>query len=239
MGKNHLGSTTGFGTIFDQVKRSIKKGQQGVDTSRTVVKLRGRARFSSSSANNSRGLRMIRTTVSISRNELLSHSPCREGLAFFDSIAPSGSIEIEWNAWLSLYLCVPWCQKDRFGPWLVEKGLIPAPYLSRAYLGEADLTGANLREANLSEAYLSGANLTGANLSRAYLRGADLSGANLSRAYLGEADLTGANLREADLSRANLSEAYLRGADLSGATWISSFSVPVGWKIENDLLIRS
>jgi hypothetical protein len=39
MGKNHLGSTTGLGTIFDQVKRS-KIVKRGVDKRTTVVRLR-------------------------------------------------------------------------------------------------------------------------------------------------------------------------------------------------------
>ena len=71
--------------------------------------------------------------------------------------------------------------------WAVKKALE-----SDINLGEADLSGAYLREADLGEADLSGANL----------RWADLSGANL-----GEADLRWADLREADLSGANLGEA--------------------------------
>ena len=52
---------------------------------------------------------------------------------------------------------------------------------------------AYLRDANLSGADLSGAYLRGADLSRAYLRGAYLSGAYLSGANLSGADLSGAN----------------------------------------------
>ena len=68
-----------------------------------------------------------------------------------------------------------------------QEALERYPYLFRAYLSGADLSGANL----------SGANLFGANLSRAYLIGANLSeayliGANLSEAYLSRVDLSGA-----------------------------------------------
>ncbi|WP_057521342.1 pentapeptide repeat-containing protein [Salmonella enterica] len=65
---------------------------------------------------------------------------------------------------------------------------------SRAYLRDADLCGADLRDADLR-----GANLRGANL-----RDADLCGANLRDADLRDADLCGADLRGA-----NLCDAYL------------------------------
>ena len=68
---------------------------------------------------------------------------------------------------------------------------------NRGKMGDAYLSGANLRSANLSDAYLSGANLSDADLS--------------------DADLSGADLRSADLSDADLSGAYLSGADFSGA----------------------
>ena len=74
--------------------------------------------------------------------------------------------------------------------------------LSRALIGDKDLSGADLSGADLSGAYLSGA----------YLRGADLIGANLRGAYLRDADLIGANLRGAYLRGANLRDARLIGA---------------------------
>jgi hypothetical protein len=83
---------------------------------------------------------------------------------------------------------------------------------AKAYLREANLSGADLRGADLREADLSGANLRGADLREANLSGADLRGA-----YLSEANLREADLREADLREANLSGAYLRGADLREA----------------------
>jgi len=66
-------------------------------------------------------------------------------------------------------------------------------------------------------AYLFEANLTGAYLTRANLTGADLTGVNLARAYLTRANLTGANLTGADLTGADLTGANLTGADLTGA----------------------
>lgn len=92
--------------------------------------------------------------------------------------------------------------------------------LSRAYLGDANLTGvnfsgANLSGANLGDANLSSANLTGANLSGTDLSSTNLSGANLSCANLSRADLNRADLSSTNLSRADLSHADLNRADLS------------------------
>ena len=81
-----------------------------------------------------------------------------------------------------------------------------------AYLGDANLTGADFRGADLSHAYLGDANLTGVNFS-----GANLSGANLGDANLSSANLTGANLSGTDLSSTNLSGANLTKANLSRA----------------------
>ncbi|CUK21984.1 Serine/threonine-protein kinase B [Achromobacter xylosoxidans] len=90
-----------------------------------------------------------------------------------------------------------------------ESGLIARVALEQAveasaYLGDANLRGADLRGANLGDANLRGADLRGANLGGANLRGADLRGANLRGANLG-----GADLRDANLGGANLGE--LRG----------------------------
>lgn len=79
--------------------------------------------------------------------------------------------------------------------------------LSRQWLEELQLPGADLVGADLS-----GATLWGANLSGATLRDADLSGATLTGATLSFATLS-----DADLSFADLSGATLNGADLSGA----------------------
>ena len=61
----------------------------------------------------------------------------------------------------------------------------------KAYLGGADLRGADLGGADLRGAYLGGADLRGADLGGADLRGADLGGA-----YLGGADLEGIKITE-------------------------------------------
>ena len=77
---------------------------------------------------------------------------------------------------------------------------------------------ADVREAaEKNKAYLGGADLRGADLRGAYLGGADLRGAYLRDAYLRGADLRGAYLRGADLRGADLGGAYLRDAYLGGA----------------------
>ncbi|MFY3547450.1 pentapeptide repeat-containing protein [Achromobacter xylosoxidans] len=81
--------------------------------------------------------------------------------------------------------------------------------LRGAYLGDANLRGADLRGAYLGDANLGGANLRGADLRGANLRGANLGGADLRDANLGGANLGGADLRDANLGGANLGE--LRG----------------------------
>ena len=87
----------------------------------------------------------------------------------------------------------------------------------RADLSGADLSGANLSGANLRRAYLSDAEVSGADLSDADLSCANLRSADLRSADLSDADLSGADLSDADLRRANLSGADLRSADLSDA----------------------
>ncbi|MEH1860039.1 MAG: pentapeptide repeat-containing protein [Nostoc sp.] len=89
--------------------------------------------------------------------------------------------------------------------------------LSLAYLGDANLTGVNFSGANLSGANLGDANLSGANLSGVNLSGADLSSTNLSGANLSCANLSRTDLNRADLSNTNLSRADLSHADLNRA----------------------
>jgi hypothetical protein len=133
-------------------------------------------------------------TVFITRDELVLHEACDDGLAMFDAIAhlagtPGIVAVAEWtrlhSVW-AIFTC------SSFALWCEDEGIIP----------RANLRYADLRGANLSDADLRGADLRGANLGGAYLGGADLRGA-----YLG-----GANLSDADLSGANLSDAYLSGA---------------------------
>ena len=96
----------------------------------------------------------------------------------------------------------------------VIRFLIEAEVISKLKLnlGNADLSGADLRDADLN-----GANLRDADLSGADFRDADLSGADLSVANLSGTNLSGTNLSVANLSGANLSGADLRCADLSFA----------------------
>lgn len=117
------------------------------------------------------------------------------------------------------------------GAYLGDANLTGADFrgadLSLAYLGDANLTGvnfsganlngANLGDANLSGANLSGANLTGADLGSTNLSGANLSCANLSRADLNRADLSSTNLNRADLNRADLNRTDLSSANFSHA----------------------
>ncbi|BAY63487.1 pentapeptide repeat-containing protein [Calothrix brevissima NIES-22] len=89
--------------------------------------------------------------------------------------------------------------------------------LSGAYLGDANLTGVNFTNANLSGANFGDANLSGANLQNANLSHADLSSANLGGANFSHTDLSRANLSHADISSANLKNANLSHADLSSS----------------------
>ena len=89
-----------------------------------------------------------------------------------------------------------------------------------AYLGDADLRGADLRGAYLRGAYIGDADL----------RGADLRGAYLCCAYIGDADLYGADLRGA----------YLRGAKNIPFIPLScpSDGEFIGWKKVGKKLIK-
>lgn len=93
--------------------------------------------------------------------------------------------------------------------------------LTRAWLGDAELQGANLRGANLYEAHLYEAHLQGAHLYEARLQGANLVAANLQDANLRGANLTAARLENADLENADLSGAELQGAELERALGIT------------------
>jgi uncharacterized protein YjbI with pentapeptide repeats len=86
--------------------------------------------------------------------------------------------------------------------------------MSRAYLGGADFTDANLQSADLEDALMSPANFTNANLSGANLRDAELRGAVFLNANLTDANLRNANLSGADLFGAIVSQAQLNRADL-------------------------
>ena len=94
--------------------------------------------------------------------------------------------------------------------------------LSYDALGNAPLSGIDLRNVNLSHADLAGADLsgaimTGADLTSADLSGATLTGASLTDASLAGADLSSARLGDAILTSTNLTSTNLTSADLGGA----------------------
>ncbi|MEC8337774.1 MAG: pentapeptide repeat-containing protein [Planctomycetota bacterium] len=114
---------------------------------------------------------------------------------------------------------------DRTGGKNLEPGVdLEGTPDNRPFLFKADLRYADLSGANLTYTYLDYANLIGA----------DLSGANLLASPMWAADLTGANLSYADLSYTSMVGTDLTGADLSGsdlgnivgydvATWTDAF----------------
>lgn len=98
---------------------------------------------------------------------------------------------------------------------------------------------ASFRAIDLRGARLSRASLGDCDLSRANLSGAHLDAANLGEANLHKADLTGADLRNANLERADLIETDLRGADLTGARvyGISAWNLRLETAKQTDLVI--
>jgi uncharacterized protein YjbI with pentapeptide repeats len=91
------------------------------------------------------------------------------------------------------------------------------PDLSRAYLIDADLTGARLERVRLAEADLRGAVLTAASLS-----GSDLSQARLDGVRAARADLSMLDGRQSSFSRADLTEATLSESLFDGATFVGA-----------------
>lgn len=104
---------------------------------------------------------------------------------------------------------------EAWNDWRKESSVTPD--LSKAYLTETNLVGADLGGANLSRAKLISSNLRKANLIDADLNGAQLAETDLHRVDLIDANLAGANLISADLSGADLINANLDGAQLIGA----------------------
>ncbi|MEO0537151.1 MAG: pentapeptide repeat-containing protein [Cyanobacteria bacterium P01_A01_bin.123] len=98
--------------------------------------------------------------------------------------------------------------------------------LSKCYLFEINLSGADLKGADLSRSCLIGADLRGTDLSGADLSGAYLSEANLSSANLRQAKLLGANLSSANLRNAELFQAQMAEADLEGANLTGTCLAP-------------
>jgi transcriptional regulator with XRE-family HTH domain len=115
----------------------------------------------------------------------------------------------------------------------------------RAFLNQADLSGAVLRLANFEQATMIGtkllnAELTSADFHSAHLQGADLSQANLERAtligtHLMQTNLSGANLTQADLRCSVMSETNLEKAILKNC---SVYGIAV-WRVRLDSSLQS
>jgi uncharacterized protein YjbI with pentapeptide repeats len=90
--------------------------------------------------------------------------------------------------------------------------------LTKAYLKDKDLSGANLGQAVMARASLQDSKLVGANLTGATLDAAQLQRADLRYAALGGASLVGAKLNSGNLDAATLTGVDLSKADLSNAS---------------------
>lgn len=146
----------------------------------------------------------------------------------------------------SVELAVRWRIPVRLMPFLKDaykRGVLrtvgPVYQFRHSQLQDRLASGAYLKSANLTRRYLKDLNLEGADLRGADLEGADLRGANLSRAYLKGAYLKTTRLRSADLTGADLTGADLTGADLTradltGAWWSSRTPIPEGWERATD-----
>lgn len=110
------------------------------------------------------------------------------------------------------------------------------PDLSRCYLFQADLRGANLQGVIFNRTCLIGADLTHANLTGADLSGVYASGACFKAANLERANLTGANLNESNLATARLINVQADGADFSAAClsgiYLENWSISPATKFE-------
>jgi uncharacterized protein YjbI with pentapeptide repeats len=145
--------------------------------------------------------------LQFTRDVLVSHQACGEGLDFYDEIADDdGNLTVEWSPLAALWLA--WAA-PAFSRWLRKYGLIPRAELSGCDLSGMDLSGADLGDANLEATDLSGANLYEVSLESADLYRADLRNANLSYA-----SLVGANLRYAMIGGALLHGAELDQVDI-------------------------
>jgi len=89
--------------------------------------------------------------------------------------------------------------------------------LSKQYLYEVNLMGADLRKANFN-----GSNLEGANLDKTLLNDAQFNYANLARASLVSCDAIGTSFSDADLTRAILRKASLVYSSLSSAKLVDA-----------------
>jgi len=91
-----------------------------------------------------------------------------------------------------------------------------------AFLGEAQLDGADFTRADFTGADLTGSHGDGVKFSHAKLKDANLSGVSLPEVHMDQATLAGADLTRAEMQRgdfqeANLGKARLDGANLDGS----------------------
>ena len=89
-------------------------------------------------------------SVTLTEEDLASHSACGSGMALFHEMAYDGKITLEdWTPLHSLWLAVAY---PGTAWWLREMELIPVTDLSGADLRSADLCGANLSYASMNNA---------------------------------------------------------------------------------------
>lgn len=79
----------------------------------------------------------------MTREELIRHTACARGLAYFDEIAPEGKLSLVWDVTTQVRFAVE--AREWIG-WAREKNLVPIVNLSGANLTRADLSGADLTE---------------------------------------------------------------------------------------------
>jgi uncharacterized protein YjbI with pentapeptide repeats len=94
--------------------------------------------------------------ITITRKQLTDLDACADGLAYFDTIAPDGTLAFKWTPLAQAWLAV---DAGKWVRWAREHNILPY-----ADLSGADLSGADLSYAILRDAVLSGANLRGADL---------------------------------------------------------------------------
>lgn len=101
--------------------------------------------------------------------------------------------------------------------------------LREAWMDEADLRKADLSYAKLDGAQLIDVNLRHANLQRASCSGTDFQTSDLSGANLSGARLSSANLNRVNFQDSILERAYLEGASLWGVIGLEAYQVRRAW----------
>ena len=169
--------------------------------------------------------------TAIYREQLIELKACPEGLSFFDEIAPSGSLTIEWSPWLALMFSI----EPKWYHWLQEKGLMPAiqapaSNLEQAQFYDAIIKYAKFSESSFKDSAMESCTFVGCDFSRCDFTNAILDNSDLSVCNFKYANFCGASVRDADLSGANIHEAFATDtADLSWAYYPEG-ELPSGWK---------